>query len=540
MRSFFCFLLFYAMSWGIAQNNPFQISCLDQDFAQISIGNADLLAGTNCGNTSMYSYQSSLYLPNPSDEIIYIKLNFIFLTKPDGTGNFDPNNQEHQILWDEIISRANQTLLNLDGSPTTSCQGYGQNNLTNTKFQIIVNKIWKVDPAWDYLQTGFVPCSLSGSPITCTGFNKLYPPTSEYYYSYYDNDPTIPEGINVVFANNGNVYNEIVNNHNYTSPGGQGWAASQSPSETNLSEKLRQFFPDTFNGYLTAKYYHADNPDPNSPVPNTPWSVVRSWYVTNMRKGILHEMGHNFDLGHENNCFPNIMNQNGVASGNYLYNQQISTMYFAASKKSVRQFISTDSFKNTNLNVTSNELWDLNFRLYSNVKIDNNSSLKATCKIIMAPDSRFIVKDGSNFIIEGAEIISANNTSWNGIKVEGNGYLLINPNTFINTNHFYAYADNTPLSNGKASNNFDKINKNIIENSIVDKDYRIYPNPTGDFINIDTKNNISKVEVYNLLNKSFSSMLKDNRIDVRNLPQGNYILKIYSSSGEKTIHFIKK
>jgi hypothetical protein len=253
---------------------------------------------------------------------------------------------------------------------------------------------------------------------------------------------------------------------------------------------------------------------------------------------MVHELGHNFRLYHHD-CGSNIMSYS-TGNHDYLSVQDISVMHKISSITNIRQYFTEDSFKNTSLNVESDELWDLNFRLYSNVKIDNNSSLKATCQIIMAPDSRFIVKDGSNFIIEGAEITSANNSTWNGIKVEGNGYLLINPNTLIDTNHFYAYADDTPLLNGKINSNTDKINKEKIENTIVDKDYRIYPNPTGDFINIETKKKIAKVEIYNLLNRSFSPIYKDNRIDVRNLPQGNYILKIYSSTGTKTIHFIKK
>lgn len=538
-----------------AQNNPFSTICANESVDKLNVKNAKIfdskeleLNSTNCGNTSQY-YSSNdysynhydLYLPKSSDGIIYLKLNFIFLTKPDGTGNFEQNNSDHNAFLDETISRVNQTLLNLDGQPTSPCEGYGQTNLTNTKVQFVVNKIWKVDPAWDYLYTGYIPCTLSGAPVTCTNFNKVYPNSTDYYYTYFDNDSTIPSGINVVFANNGNIYNEFVNNNNYSIGYGEGWAASESPSNSNFSQKLGQFYPNAYLAYLWMKNYVADNPDPTSPAPNTPWTTVRGWYVANFRKGILHETGHNFNLGHENNCAPNIMNQDGVAAGNFLSNLQISKIYLAASTKSTRQYFTEDSFKNTSLNVGNDELWDLNFRLYSNVKIDNNSSLKATCKIIMAPDSRFIVKDGSNFIIEGAEITSANNSTWNGIKVEGNGYLLINPDTFIDTNHFYAYADNTPLPNGKFSSspNTDKINEEIIENTIVDKDYRIYPNPTGDFINILTKNKISKIEIFNLLNQSFLPIYKDNKVDVRNLSQGNYILKIYSNSGAKTIHFIK-
>ncbi|SHJ99215.1 T9SS type A sorting domain-containing protein [Epilithonimonas mollis] len=544
----YTFTFFWVFALCSAQDNPLSFICANQLIDKLDIKSSNILDPeklelntTTCGNTSQYYSNNdytynhyNLYLPKSSDNIIYLKLNFIFLTKPDGTGNFEENNSEHVGFIDEVIGRVNQTLLNLDGSPTSGCEGYGQTHLTNTKIQFVINKIWKVDPAWDYLQTGYEPIC---PKQPCYNFSStINPGSSVYYYSYYDNDPTIPQGINVIFANNGNVYNEMVNNHNYSMSGVQGWAASQNASKSDFSQKLRQMFPDVYVTYLWMKNVVAD---PNIPNP-TPWETVRGWHVTNLRKGILHEAGHNFNLDHEEDCFTNIMKSEGTAPGNFLSNLQISKLYLAASTKSTREYFTEESFKNSNIDVTNNETWDLNFRLYSNVKIDNNASLKATCKIIMAPQSRFIVKDGSNFVIEGAEITSANNSTWNGIKVEGKGYLLINPNTLIDTNHFYAYADNTPLTGARSADSDDKTAKTATDNAVVEKDYRIYPNPTGDFINIETTGKISKVEIYNLLNKAFSSKYKDNRVDVRNLPPGNYILKIYGSSGERTIHFIKK
>lgn len=537
------FLLFGIITLSKAQSNLFKVSCISNDssFSLPNIPDSALKVPGACTNTSAYYSDNNLYLPQTSDNVIYIKMNFIFLTKPDGKGNFEQNNPEHVQVVDDLIANMNYRLANL-GSPAVGCEGYGNNNLTNTKLQVIVNKIWKVDPAWDFLYTGYVPCSLPNAPLSCTNFNKVYPPTSDYYYTYLDNDPNIPLGINVVFANNGSIYNEFVNNSNYSVNPGEGWAASEFPYYNPLDRKLRQFYPNLFNKYLWMKNYISDNPDPNSPYPNTPWSTVRSWYVGMGYWGFTHELGHNLGLGHHD-CSANIMSYDNTAPAthDYFSNNDIKTMFRMASVTSVRQYFTDSSFKNTNLGVANNQIWDLNFRLYSNVEINNNSSLKTTCKIIMAPQSRFIVKNGSNFIIEGAEITSANKSTWNGIKVEGKGYLLINPNTLIDTKYFYAYADNTPLTNGRlaSDNNVNNISKNTIENKVEDKGYKIYPNPTGDFINIETKNNISRVEIYNLLNKSFSPKFKSNRVDVRSLPQGNYILKIYSNSEVKTVHFIK-
>lgn len=534
----YLFFLLWIFGSSKSQSNPFSVACAFDD-AQIKEAEEKLNSLLlNCGNTSPFYSNNNLYLPQSSDEVIYIKLNFIFLTKPDGTGNFEQNNPEHLQVIDDIIAAMNYRLANL-GQPVSGCDGYGGNNLTNTKIQVVVNKIWKSDPAWDYLYTGYIPCTTQGAPISCTNFNKVYPPSTDYYFTYLDNDPTIPSGINIVFSDNGNIYNHYMTTGDYTVSPGEGWAASEFPYYAPmLDRKLRQFWPNLFNKYLWMKNYIADNPDPNSPYPNTPWSTVRSWYVGVGYGSFPHELGHNLGLGHHD-CGSNIMSYD---SGNHDYfsNNDIATMFRMASITSARQYFTDDSFKNTNINITNNQIFDLNFRLYSNVKIDNNSSLKAACKIIMAPESRFIVKDGSNFIMEGAEINSTNASSWNGIKVEGNGYFLINPDTQIEGNYFYAYADNTLLPKGKANISQSRTSIQPERGEIKTVSYKIYPNPTGDFVNIDTKENITKIEVYNLSGKNFKVNFTNKKVDVRSLPAGNYILRIYSSNDVRAVHFIKQ
>ncbi|UOE40067.1 T9SS type A sorting domain-containing protein [Chryseobacterium suipulveris] len=532
---FFCFGVFIH-----AQNSPFGIQCISTP--QTSNQTAEILFG-NCGNSTPYYSNQYLYSPQLSDDIIYLKLNFIFPTKPDGTGNFEQNNPEHIQAIDDVITSLNLRLLNLQQPSSSACIGYGNNNIPTTKIQFIVNKVWKVDPGWNYLYTGFVPCTLQYAPTTCPNFSTLNPASPDYYYKLFDNDPTIPSGINIVFANNGYVYDQIINNQNYTAPGGQGWAISMTPNSTDFTQKLRQFFPDSFNDYLIKKYYIADNPDPNSPYPNTPWSTVYGWFYYSLAGGLLHETGHNFGLGHQNGCHNNIMNQCGVCPRDYLSDFETSKMHFAASTTSLRQYFTDNSFKNSNILSDSDQMWDLNFRIYSNVKVDNNSSLKATCKIIMSPESRIIVKPGSNFIIEGADISSANNTSWNGIKIEGNAYGLILPDTKIDNGYFYMYTDNSVSPEGRDRNDehaytISDIHANL--NINYDK-LNIYPNPTGDFINIQTNEVIYGVKIFDFKGEKVRNFRHNfNKIDVQSLGSGHYILSIELENKIITKRFIKK
>ena len=529
MKSLLFWSLFFVSGIFVnAQDNPFAIQCIEPALENAT--DTSLLA--YCGNTSPYYSSTNLYLPQSNDEIIYIKVNFIFLTKPDGTGNFQQNNTEHVQVIDDLIEAFNYRLGNL-GVPVQGCTGYGQNNLTDTKIRVIVNKIWKVDPAWDFLYTGYEP---SQGPLG--GTMLLYPPSSNYYYTYLDNDPSIPKGINIVFANDGNVYNDFINENYQNYPNGnfEQWAASEFPYYTPLDRKLRQFFPNIFNKYIYMRDFVVGNPTWGS----QPWSVVRGWFLGLGYASLPHELGHNFTLSHQD-CGSNIMSYE-AGNHDYFNSEDISKMYKSAFITSVRQYFTDNSFKNTSIPSNTNQLWDLNFRLYSNVKIDDNSSLKATCKIIMAPESRIIVKNGSNFIIEGADISSANNSSWNGIKVEGNGYALILPDTQIDNGYFYAYTDNTFLPNGKSSNEY--INNINDKNTILQEEdlaLKIFPNPTGDFINIQTKEKIERIEVLDM--RGNSKKIKNNeknKINVSNLSSGYYILKINFHNKVITKKFIKK
>ena len=489
---------------------------------------------TNCGNTSPYAYHyhdNPKYIPQVTDDVIYVKLNFIFPTKPDGTGNFEQNNPEHTAFLNSFVDMINYRLANL-GSPDNTCENSSQ-QISDTKIRVIVNKIWKVDPAWDFLVTGFNPAN--NNPYDN---NSILIPGSTYYYSYYDNDPTIPPGINITFPNNGQIYTEYQNGNFSQTP--LGWAASEFPFTYQFDAKSRQLWPDIYNGFLHRKQFAVGNPALGSPT----WETVKQWYYSDMgARAMVHELGHNLGLYHHD-CGANLMSYS-AGNHNYLSIEDVSMMFQTASVTSVRQYFTENSFKNTYLNVNSDELWDINFRNYSNVKIDNNSRLKLTCKLIMAPQGRVVVKSGSNLVIEGADVRSANDSSWNGIKVEGTGYCLILPDTKIDNGYFYVYADDTPLP----------VTKNMADTQVIKPEaklkgevkpaasdlFKIYPNPTGDFINIRTNEEIISVSVYNASgNRIINHAGSTNRIDVQAVPSGMYLLEIRTKNKMITEKFIKK
>tara|TARA_R110002072_G_scaffold69489_5_gene168620 strand:- start:19996 stop:21006 length:1011 start_codon:yes stop_codon:yes gene_type:complete len=63
--------------------------------------------------------------------------------------------------------------------------------------------------------------------------------------------------------------------------------------------------------------------------------------------------------------------------------------------------------------------------------------------------------------------------------------------------------------------------------------FKVYPNPASDFINIQSKNiKVSSVDMYNVLGaKVLSSELTNNRVNVSNLVKGVYFMKINADGG---------
>jgi len=77
--------------------------------------------------------------------------------------------------------------------------------------------------------------------------------------------------------------------------------------------------------------------------------------------------------------------------------------------------------------------------------------------------------------------------------------------------------------------------KNYIKPNI-----EIYPNPTSDFINIKTEEELIKVEVFNLQGQRVLYYSNVNKMDVSVLQYGIYILKIQTSTSINELKFIKQ
>ena len=68
----------------------------------------------------------------------------------------------------------------------------------------------------------------------------------------------------------------------------------------------------------------------------------------------------------------------------------------------------------------------------------------------------------------------------------------------------------------------------------------VYPNPTADVLNFNTKATINSAFIYDMSGKVTEAKVVNNSIDVRNLAKGTYLVTVKTSEGTSTNKFIKK
>ncbi|MEG0925309.1 T9SS-dependent choice-of-anchor J family protein [Chryseobacterium sp.] len=68
----------------------------------------------------------------------------------------------------------------------------------------------------------------------------------------------------------------------------------------------------------------------------------------------------------------------------------------------------------------------------------------------------------------------------------------------------------------------------------------VYPNPTTDVLNINSKEKVNNIEIYDISGRKVPAELNGDKVNVRNLNPGSYIINIETKAGKTTDKFIKK
>ncbi|WP_312399379.1 T9SS-dependent choice-of-anchor J family protein [Chryseobacterium sp.] len=78
------------------------------------------------------------------------------------------------------------------------------------------------------------------------------------------------------------------------------------------------------------------------------------------------------------------------------------------------------------------------------------------------------------------------------------------------------------------------------DTSLKNKSISVYPNPTTDYLTINSDEKIDKAEVFDASGRKINVHFTDNKADVRNLQKGAYIINIETKEGKTSSKFIKK
>ncbi|WP_159475765.1 T9SS type A sorting domain-containing protein [Chryseobacterium sp. 18068] len=78
------------------------------------------------------------------------------------------------------------------------------------------------------------------------------------------------------------------------------------------------------------------------------------------------------------------------------------------------------------------------------------------------------------------------------------------------------------------------------EVSSTTNDISIYPNPVADFITVKSKKEIKSIEIYDSSGRKVSGNLNENKINVKSLLQGTYLITIETKNDKISKKFIKK
>ncbi len=126
----------------------------------------------------------------------------------------------------------------------------------------------------------------------------------------------------------------------------------------------------------------------------------------------------------------------------------------------------------------------------------------------------------------------------------GHSMELINPlsdntdpaNWKNSSNYFGVYNDYEIYASPGAANSTLGVKDSFFKNAIT-----IYPNPVKDILIINSKIQITKVEIYSVLGKKVKEIKTEfNSIKTSELPQGIYIVKIYSEKAYTTKKILKR
>lgn len=133
-------------------------------------------------------------------------------------------------------------------------------------------------------------------------------------------------------------------------------------------------------------------------------------------------------------------------------------------------------------------------------------------------------------------------TLWweDAIELKGINSTDFNPNT--PPNHYFDEGDWLYYTNNNSiprMTQFSYAPPQSLSTTTFNTTFSVYPNPTTDFVNINTTSDIKQVNIYDLQGRLISTQYSD-RVDLQNNQKGIYVLEVVTEQSKHTQKIIKQ